>query len=473
MFEKLIRNAFPELQSLYDKAPYPLQNLLTTARGYALAQMRYQRLFWEYLDELLDREKFTLAEIEAYQNEQLRNLIRYSYENVPFYRKYFSEQNLIMDDIKTIQDLPKLPVLTRETVRAYWKDLVSSSVPDRQKIKVFTSGTCGAGLPIVYDETALAKNWAFRARQKLWANINPREWRITFFGSKIVPIRRSNPPFWTYNYFEKQILMSIFHLSEGNKNHYINYLQSHANLLVEGFPSVLSIMSDFILEKEINIPMKAVFTDGEPLYPYIREKVESAFKAKVFDHYGMTEWVGLIQECEKGKYHLISDYGILEILDENYNPVSAGKEGYLVWTGFTNPTMPLIRYQIGDKGMWDIDQNCPCERPFPLVHPTITRDSDYLIAPDGRILSPRAINQLLKNKTSFKSCQFIQEDHNTIIIRVVAGNFGACRDSEEVKKGLYDILGESINVLIKEADKPIQYESGKIPLIVSKLGLPR
>ena len=473
MFEKLIRNAFPELQSLYDKAPYPLQNLLTTARGYTLSQMRYQRLFWEYLDELLDREKFTLAEIEAYQNEQLRNLIRYSYENVPFYRKYLSEQNLIMDDIKTTQDLSKLPVLTRETVRTCWKDLVSSSVPDRQKIKVFTSGTCGAGLPIVYDETALVKNWAFRARQKLWANINPREWRITFFGSKIVPIRRSQPPFWTYNYFEKQILISIFHLSKEYKKHYIDFLQSNTNLLLEGFPTVLSILSDFILEKEINIPMKAVFTDGEPLYPYIREKVESAFKAKVFDHYGMTEWVGLIQECEKGRYHLISDYGILEILDKNYSPVSAGEEGYLVWTGFTNPTMPLIRYQIGDKGMWDIDQHCPCGRPFPLVHPTITRDSDYLIAPDGRILSPRAINQLLKNKTFFKSCQFIQEDHNTIIIRVVIGNSGAWKDIEEVENGLYDILGNSINVLIKWADKAIQYENGKIPLIVSKLCLPR
>jgi len=71
---------------------------------------------------------------------------------------------------------------------------------------------------------------------------------------------------------------------------------------------------------------------------------------------------------------------------------------------------------------------------------------------------------------SFKACQFIQEDHNTIIIQVVPGNSGAWKDSEEVKKGLYDILGKSINVLIEEADKPIQYENGKIPLIISKLG---
>lgn len=469
MIEKRIRSSFPKLQAPYDSTPYLVKNLLTTARGYTLARIRYQKQFWEYLDELLNREKFTFAEMEAFQNEQLRNLIRHAYENVPFYRKCFSKKNLSIGDINTISDLAKLPVLTRETVRNHWEDLVSLSIPDKQKIQVFTSGTSGAGLPVVYDKTALVKNWAFRTRQKVWIGINPRDWRITLFGNKIVPIRRSRPPFWTYNYFEKQILLSIFHLSDTYKKYYVNFLQSHTNLLLEGFPTVLHILSDFMVQEDISIPMKAIFTDGEPLYSYIREKVESVFASKVYDHYGMTEWVGLIQECEKGKYHLISDYGILEILDEDHNPVSAGEEGYLVWTGFTNPTMPLIRYKIGDRGIWEIDQHCSCGRPFLLVHPTITRDSDYFIAPDGRILSPRAINQLLKNKTSFKACQFVQQDYNTIIIRMVPRDSEACKNSEEVRNGLYNIIGKSINVLIEEAEEPIQYENGKIPLIISKL----
>jgi len=468
VIEKWIRSSFPKLQAAYDGTPYLVKNLLTTARAYTLARIRYQKLFWEYLDELLNREKFTMAEMEAFQNEQLRNLICHAYENVPFYQKCFSERNLSTGDINTINDLVKLPVLDRETVRNHWKDLVSLSSPDKQKIQVFTSGTCGAGLPVVYDKKALVKNWAFRNRQKVWIDINPRDWRITLFGNKIIPIRRSRPPFWTYNYFEKQILLSIFHLSESYKKYYMNFLQSHANLLLEGFPTVLSTLSDFITQENISIPMKAIFTDGEPLYSYIREKIESVFASKVYDHYGMTEWVGLIQECEKGKYHLISDYGILEILDEDHNPASAGEEGYLVWTGFTNPTMPLIRYKIGDKGMWATDQHCPCGKPFPLVHPTITRDSDYLIAPDGRILSPRAINQLLKNKTSFKACQFIQQDQNTIIVRVVPRDSSAWIEAKDVRKGLYDILDRPVNILIEESDKPIQFENGKIPLIISK-----
>ena len=142
--------------------------------------------------------------------------------------------------------------------------------------------------------------------------------------------------------------------------------------------------------------MRAVFTDGEPLYPFLRTKIEQAFQARVYDTYGNTELCGLIQECEYNQMHLIPEFGYLEILDEDNQPVPAGKEGYFVWTALINDVMPLIRYRIGDRGCWQDSGPCACGRVFPTVIPTITRDSDLLRCPDGRILSPRTVNQLLK-----------------------------------------------------------------------------
>lgn len=469
MIESKIRQRLSNLQTIYDYMPYSIQNLLTTIRGIPLAKMRYQKLFWKCLENLINRENWSSGEMENYQNEKFRSLLKYCYENVPFYYEVFKEKNLKPDDFKNIYDLKKLPIITREKLYNNWNKFISTSVSDGKKIKVFTSGTSGSGLPVVYDEIALVKNWAFRARQKIWANSNPREWRISLYGSKIVPFKRKRPPYWTYNYLEKQILMSIFHLSENNKKHYINFLKSHKNLLLEGFPTVLFTLSGFLTEEGIRMPMKAVFTDGEPLYSYMRDRIKSAFTSDIYDHYGMTEWVGLIQECEKGKHHLISDYGILEILDEESNPVSQDEEGYFVWTGLTNSVMPLIRYRIGDKGMWSKERKCQCGRPFPLVNPTITRESDNIISQDGRILSPRAINQVLKNKTAFKSCQFIQKRIDFIIIRIVPRNSNYFKEAEKVKSELMKILGKTINISIKKAERVIQYDSGKIPLIISKL----
>ena len=469
MIEGWIRRTFPTLQSIYDRAPYPLQNLLTTMRGCVLARIRYQKRFWEHLDELVRRERYSPGEMEAYQEAQLRELVAYGYENVPFYRNAFLTANLSPDDIRTVDDLKKLPVLSRETVRANWQSLVSRAVPKEERIHVFTSGTTGAGLSVIWEKQALVLNWAFRARQRRWAKVNPREWRLTFLGSRVVPATRERPPFWRTNWFEKQVFMSIFHLSETHMPSYVAFLKGHEGWPMEGFPSVLSILSDFMLKERECIPMKAIFTDGEPLYPDVRAKIESAFSSKVYDTYGMTEWAGLIQGCERGNFHLISDFGILEILDEGGNPVPPGREGDFVWTGFVNRGMPLLRYRIGDRGIWQEDQRCACGRPFPLVHPTVTREGDCVTAPDGRILSPRTISPLVRRK-SFRVCQFVQESTDSLTVRIVPGNGRAEKDAEDVRRALRAVVGDSIQLSVQWAERPIQHLNGKIPIVISNLG---
>ena len=188
----------------------------------------------------------------------------------------------------------------------------------------------------------------------------------------------------------------------------------------------------------------------------MRKEIEEAFGAKIYDSYGMTEWAGFILECEKGGYHVLTDYGYLEILKDSGEPVGKGEEGYLVWTGFINKAMPFIRYKIGDKGIWQ-EGGCSCGRPFPLIKPTLTRDSDYLMSRSGRLLSPRAINQVLKDKVSFKACQFIQENDDKIIVRVVpdmSKNFK--KELEGVKKALSEMVGDGVFIVEEVAKEPLR-----------------
>src|SRR5262249_30984168 len=158
------------------------------------------------------------------------------------------------------------------------------------------------------------RNWAFRMRQLGWMGIEPLSPRVTFFGRRVVPTNRTEPPYWTYNRPEPQVLLSSFPLSETTANKYIACLQNHQRDMLEGFPSVLGIMADLMLHRKASVPMRAVFTDGEPLYPFLRAKIEEAFATKVYDTYGNTEICGLIQECEHNQMHLIPEFAYLEIL---------------------------------------------------------------------------------------------------------------------------------------------------------------
>ena len=463
MLEPLIRANFNRLQQVYDRAPAPARNLLTSARGWFLTRIRYSAESLKFLSELRGHEKWTTSELAAYQLRAIREIVDYARSTVPFYENYPRV------DIARVQDLRRLPVLARETVREQPERFISRSVPQHQLIRAGTTGTTGANLKVAYTSQLARENWAFLLRQWSWAGLAPREPRVTFFGARIIPAHRTKPPFWTFNRPERQALASIFHLSEENAGDYLRFLERNRGQVLEGFPSVLGMLADFALQSGTTIPMRVVFTSGEPLYSDVRAKIERAFQARIFDSYGMTEYCGQIQECEHSQMHLIPEYGFLEILDKNGEPSRLDEEGDFVWTGFLNRAMPLIRYRIGDRGRWLAGPRCACGRVFPQVVPTITRESDILRSVDGRLFSPRALNQLLKESASLRFCQFVHDRPERVVVRAVGSNGNATADMMQIRSRLQELLGTSMKVTAELASAPVVRPGGKIPLIVNQV----
>lgn len=465
MLEPLVRKHLPRLQAVYDRFPSPARHVLTSARGWILTQLRYAPATFDTLAELRERESWTPRQIEAYQSRALQASLDHARRTVPFYSSYPQVA------ISRPEDLQALPVLDRDTVLENQERFLSQAVPAHQQIRASTTGTTGASLRVAYTEGLARTNWAFLLRQWCWAGIEPRGPRITLQGARVVPAHRREPPYWTYNLPERQVLMSIFHLSDGTAADYLDFLRARPGKVLEGFPSVLGILADFALQRDMEMPMRAIFTSGEPLYPSLRAKIEQVFRTRIFDSYGMTEYCGLIQQCERGKMHLAPEYGFLEILNTRGEPAKPEEEGDFVWTGLLNSAMPLVRYRIGDRGCWQTG-TCPCGRAFPLVIPTITRESDLLRCSDGRVFSPRALNQILKQADGLRSCQFVhnREDHVAVRAVAAAGNRRVFDELMRIRSDLQDLLGSHIRVTAELAPAPIVRPGGKIPLIVNQVG---
>lgn len=463
MLEPLVRNNQPHLQSLYDRLPFPARHALTSARGWLLTRVRYSPATFAMLRELRAHESWSPGQIAAYQLRALRRTVDHALRTVPYYADY------PRIEIRNVDDLRGFPVLTREALLQNHEQLLSSSTPRHRRIRAATTGTTGASLRVAYTEELARENWTFLLRQWSWAGVTAREPRLTLQGARIVPASRREPPYWAYNVPERQILLSIFHLSEDTAPEYLDFLQRHSGTILEGFPSVLGILADFVLERGARIPMRVVFTSGEPIYPSTRTKIEEAFQARVFDTYGMTEYCGLIQECERGQMHLAPEYGFLEILGENGEPAAPDEEGFFVWTGFLNMAMPLIRYRIGDRGRWLSGRLCSCGRAFPLVVPTITRESDILRCPDDRLFSPRALNQLLKGAGGLRFCQFVHTRGDHVVVRAVSRSGGAADDVMRIRARLEQLLGPGMRVTTELVSAPIARRGGKIPLIVNQV----
>ncbi len=318
MLEPFVRSSLPRLQGVYDRFPSPARHLLTSARGWFLTRIRYSPKTFTLLRALRRDESWNADQIALFQFCALRQILDHAVRTVPFYADYPRAE------FRGIEHLRRLPILDRETVLQNQKQLLSRATEPHLRIRAGTTGTTGASLRVAYTEQLVSENWAFLLRQWAWAGVEPRHPRVTLQGARVVPADRAEPPYWTYNVPEHQVLMSIFHLSETTAPDYLAFLRRHRDEVLEGFPSVLGILADFALDRGIQIPMRVVFTSGEPLYPSTRAKIEKAFQTRVFDTYGMTEYCGLIQECERGQSHLVPEYGFLEILDENGDPTAPG-----------------------------------------------------------------------------------------------------------------------------------------------------
>lgn len=465
MLERYYRSKSGELQRIYDRMPNAVRSGLTSLRGLTLAKNRYSAQAQAYLEELCSHQTWSAEQIQRQQLVSLQKVLGLARAACPYYRDYPELK------LSSLADWGQVPLLTREQIRSHSLEMFNQRIPEEDRIVVATTGTTGASVKVCYTTEVMSRNWAFRMQQFRWAGVEPRTPRITGFGNKVVPADRRKPPYWIYNAAERQTFLSIFHLSSETAPDYLGFLRKNAHKVLEGFPSVLTIIADYVISSGEPIPMRAIFTDGEPMYPFLREKLEAAFATKLYNTYGNTELCGLIQQCEQGGLHLNTDYAFLEILDEENRPVAPGEVGYLVWTGFINDAMPLLRYRIGDRGSWSTS-SCTCGRNTPLVDPGMTRESDVLYAADGRVFSPRSVNQVLKGTSAFRFCQFVQRTPGQVLIRAVGEGPQAEAELQRVRAQIVALLGGDSSVETELASAPIMKSGGKTPLVIQEKSRP-
>jgi phenylacetate-CoA ligase len=450
---------------IYNISPIPVQNIIISVYGYYWAHLKYSGKFYPFLKWLEKTERLSRKELRELQTKELKRIINYSYYNVPYYRRIFRRHSLKPDDIRTIEDLKKIPILTKEDLRYNFNSLISQRYHRWQYSIKHTSGTTGTALNVVWGNEATMKEYAFVERIRRRAGINSKEPHATFAGRIIVPLRHTKPPFWRYNSAEKQYYFSMHHLTKENLKYYTNKLRQINPSYIEGYPSLIYVVAEYVLKYEDSIPVKAVFTSSETLLSYQRESIEKAFQCKVFDRYGMTELAASIGECEEGGYHIDAEYGIIEFLKDG-EEVSEGEVGEMVCTSFINDAFPLIRYKIGDLAR-PVGGTCSCGRTLPLVKEIIGRIDDVLITKRGAYLG--RLDHIFKEMHNIKESQIIQESIDKITVKVVPREEFSERDVDKLIEEFQKRLGTDMEIEIKLVDQIPREKSGKFKAVISKV----
>jgi phenylacetate-CoA ligase len=284
-------------------------------------------------------------------------------------------------------------------------------------------------------------------------------------GDLVVPIRQSTPVFWRHNKTDNMLIMSSYHLGDSTFSSYLAALETFDPVLIEAYPSSIGILAAYMTAQNAYYKgesLKAIITSSETLDPRVREQIENRFGCKVFDWYGSYERVAAIGTCEKGHYHLISDYSYAELIPWGDNKAE------IVGSRFTNWLMPLLRYKTDDVvTLTDSDETCPCGRTFPRVESIDGREADYIRTPDGRRIG--RVGQIFKDVSNLQEAQIVQDRLDEIQIRVLPfKGFGKAQEARLIANAKKR-LGTGISVKVEVVSSIPRTKNGKLRTVVCTL----
>ena len=457
------------LSKLYLKSPIFIQNIMTTVYGYREYKKRYGGRFNEFSDWLDESQTWSYDKMIEYQNDKLRRMVHLAYKEVPFWKKRMENLGITPDDIKTTDDLYRLPILTKEEVHAAGKTIINPTIKWKNKFKTKTSGSTGTPLELVHTYDCLQFQRALWLRHRRWYGIDRKAREASFGVKMVVPFNQEKPPFWRQSLYDSRTIFSQYHLKDVYLNYSIKYLSRTAFECYGGYPSAIYQIADYIERTGIELKYrpKVVFAGSENTEDFQREIIEKHI-APVTSHYGGMEYASLASRCRAGYYHFDMECGIIEIIPIEGLESEPGKiTGRVVVTGFWNDAMPLLRYDMKDIATLLPGFKCPCGRDRPVLERIDGRSDSYLVTTDGRKIGRSTF--LFWGHYWIREAQIIQERINFVLLKIVIRQQPHYEDIKNLQDRIKDVLGNGTDVEVKIVDKIERTRAGKFSAVISKV----
>lgn len=439
---------------------FPLQDFVKKTKIINTSKSLEESQYWD--DE-------TIAE---YQLEKLRKLIKFAKENVPYYKKLFTDLNLSPEDFKELKDINKIPILTKEIVRKERNNLVAVGFDKKVISTGKTGGTTGSPLVVHKDNIDRTYTWASYYRWFRWMGVEYYESKATLWGAKTV----LSKPFiarFKYNlinFIQNDLYFNWFVVKKSD------YLQTYKKLLkakpviLKGYASAMVEFAQFLKENNLTeLRPKALSTTSETLIPQDRKFLESVFKAPIYDQYGCGEISGIAYECaEHNGLHINQEHVIIQIVDDEGNEV-INEKGRVIGTNLDNFVMPFIRYENGDVSTL-LSDKCACGVNQPMLKNIEGRLKETIELKTGvkvhGVFFTDILYELNLGTDEFNRFQVVQNSPGKIEFRLEINNKRSRDFLPKLSSSLDKFFHE---VTIVEYEKLPVGENGKFKYIINNI----
>ncbi|MGD0884846.1 MAG: phenylacetate--CoA ligase [Thermodesulfovibrionales bacterium] len=428
-------------------------------------------MIWNEEFETLPREA-----LEALQLKRLRALIEKEYTVVPYYRQKMDDAGVKPSDIKSLQDLRRLPFTTKEDLRKnYPFGLFAVSFERVVRIHA-SSGTTGKPTVVGYTRRDI----------DTWAELMART--LSASGAHQGDVVHNAYGYGLFtgglgaHYGAERIGAAVIPISGGNTKRQIMIMQDFGSTVLLCTPSYALNIADVMKDMGIrpsSLKLRVGLFGAEPWSENMREEIEKKLGIKALDIYGLSEVMGpgVASECIEGKrgLHVFEDHFIPEIIDpETGEDVPAGESGELVFTTITKEAFPVVRYRTRDISRL-IPEPCACGRTFNRMQRITGRSDDMLIIRGVNVFPSQVEHVLMSIEGVEPHYQIIVDREGSLDVVEVQVEVSEEIFSDEVKvlerlgkrteREIKDLLGISCKVKLVEP-KTIQRSEGKAKRVI-------
>jgi phenylacetate-CoA ligase len=407
-----------------------------------------------------------------YQFNKFKKLLDHAYRNVPYYNNLFSSIKLKPNDIRSFDDLNKIPVLTKETARKENVNLIVRNLSKKYVHKGVTGGTTGPPLKLLRDASDLTFTWAAFFRWFNWMGIEIGDPVAKLWGTRTVLSMSVKQKIATSfkNWYYNRTVVNSFNLNDNTISGAINQLNKFKPLLIRGYLSAFIQMVEFMKEQNLELDFRplALSSTTETLMDPYRQMIQKQFKAPLYDQYGCGECNSMAFEAGDGLgLYIAAEHVYLEILNNAGLP-ERKQEGRIVLTNLDNYAMPFIRYENGDSGEFSEVISGKTYN-LPLLKSISGRTADTITLANGSkvhgVFFTDILNELFKeNPDNIHRFQVYQNIPGEIEFRIESKINPGKSYTAKLEKALTRFF---TNVTIKTMDKLPIDASGKFRYVVN------
>ena len=400
--------------------------------------------------------------LDALQVLRLRALLKHAYETVPYYHRMFNEAKTKPEDIHSIQDLSRLPVLRKKEVRNSTQELISSKYATRELSQRRTSGSTSLPLTVYMNKEQVCYHRACKFRNLKWLGIGEDELSI-YIGSPGIETYPRNIP--------EALQMTSFEIGPTQLEKLVNGIRKLKPGHVWGFPSGLNLLTRFCEDRNMDdIRFKTIQCTGESLFANEKERMQKTFGSNIYQFYATTEARTIGADCpEHSGLHICSETTVVEFLKDG-EPAAEGELASVVVTPLFGYGMPLIRYDLDDAAS-RIDDRCPCGRNLPLMSYVDGRVMDILVTGDGRWLGYSNFRSRIFDHIDVLQYRIIQESLNNITVELIPGSKYGEKSEDFIISSIKKYMGNGTKVYVRVVNEIEAQSSMKRRIVVSKVPL--